>query len=125
MIGCVFCAIVNGSSPAEFIQHDGSSFAPAFVPLGPVVPGHVLFVPRGHFSDAASDPLATAHVMRYAAAYAKEQERPFNLITSAGSEATQTVFHLHVHYVPRAAGDGLPLPWTPQQAEARPTGGQE
>ena len=42
-------------------------------------------------------------------------ERPAaNLITSKGREATQSVFHLHVHVVPRAAGDGLPLPWTPQ-----------
>lgn len=45
-----------------------------------------------------------------------------NIITSKGSLATQTVFHLHVHLVPRAAGDGLPLPWTPRRA-ARTTGG--
>lgn len=38
-----------------------------------------------------------------------------NLITSRGGAATQTVFHLHVHVVPREAGDGLALPWTPQQ----------
>jgi histidine triad (HIT) family protein len=37
---------------------------------------------------------------------------PCNIITSAGSDATQTVFHLHLHVVPRRAGDGLALPWT-------------
>jgi histidine triad (HIT) family protein len=41
-----------------------------------------------------------------------------NLITSVGSAATQTVFHLHVHVVPRRAGDGLALPWTSQKADA-------
>lgn len=111
MIGCVFCAIVNGTAPAEFVEHPGSSFTVAFRPLGPVVDGHVLFVPRGHFPDAAADPVATGHVMRAAAQYAQQQDRPFNLITSAGAEATQSIFHLHVHYVPRATDDGLMVPW--------------
>jgi histidine triad (HIT) family protein len=50
----------------------------------------------------------TAAVMRRAAELATP---PCNIITSAGTEATQTVFHLHVHIVPREAGDGLELPW--------------
>jgi histidine triad (HIT) family protein len=39
--------------------------------------------------------------------------RDYNLITSGGREATQTVMHAHVHYVPRRRGDGLKLPWSP------------
>ena len=112
-MNCVFCGIVAGRLPAEFVGST-SGFAMAFRPLGPVVPGHVLFVPRGHFPDAASDPKATGIVMEAAARYAKEQGEPFNLITSAGAAATQTVFRLHIHYVPRRDGDGLTLPWTGQ-----------
>ncbi len=52
--------------------------------------------------------------MRYAAQWAAgHRMNPCNLITSAGREATQTVFHLHIHVVPRRDGDGLALPWTP------------
>lgn len=50
--------------------------------------------------------------MESAAAYGEAMGTDFNLITSAGAAATQTVAHLHVHYVPRRTGDGLGLPWT-------------
>lgn len=110
---CVFCEILAGREPADFVpltRHLPG--VKAIVPLGPVVPGHVLFLPEVHVADAAEKPFITADVMAAAAAYAQDRGRPFNLITSAGGEATQTVFHLHIHYVPRACGDGLALPWT-------------
>lgn len=118
---CPFCEIVEGRAPATFVAqgYRQSGMVPgviAFVPLAPVTPGHVLFVPSEHVVDAAESPPLTAAVFGRAAAYAQVCGEPFNLITSAGAEATQTVQHLHVHYVPRAAGDGLPLPWTSQQA---------
>jgi len=69
-----------------------------FEPLNPVTPGHMLFVPFLHYQDALEYPRRTAQVMESAAEYA---DGPCNLITSVGSEATQTVFHLHVHLVPR------------------------
>lgn len=110
MSDCVFCKIVAGQAPATIVREWPESIAIA--PLGPVVDGHVLVIPRVHAADAAEDPDITANTMYRAAEYARELGRPFNLITSAGREATQTVFHLHLHYVPRAAGDGLALPWT-------------
>ena len=109
MSACVFCARVHrGEYDAE---HPGFSFEP----LNPVTPGHRLFVPSVHVTDAAEDPAVTAEVYRAAAEYARRVGRPFNLITSAGPAATQSVYHLHVHYVPRADGDGLHLPWTDQR----------
>jgi histidine triad (HIT) family protein len=88
-----------------------------FEPLNPVTPGHRLFVPRDHVVDALDQPHITAHVMQYAAVWANQMEMgPCNLITSCGREATQSVFHLHIHLVPRHDGDGLHLPWTGQQA---------
>ena len=75
----------------------------------------MLAISRDHITDALDDPEATGHVMEAAATYARTRwVGPCNLITSVGTSATQTVFHLHVHIVPRHPGDGLKLPWTGQ-----------
>lgn len=103
---CVFCAIITGRSPATFVHRWDD--AVAIVPLGPVVDGHVLVIPTRHVVDALEDPAVTAATFGRAAEIAPH---PCNLITSAGREATQSVFHLHVHIVPRALDDGLALPW--------------
>ncbi len=89
----------------------------AFEPRSPLVPGHLLVLPRRHVADAAVDPQLTAVVMRCAAEVVQRRRRldadlDHNLITSIGSAATQSVPHLHVHVVPRWHGDGLRLPWT-------------
>jgi histidine triad (HIT) family protein len=94
---CVFCQRVDGG---EFDYYD--NWCVAFQPLNPV-------------TSAATSPTSAAHAMRFAAVCARDMGLDdFNLITSAGSWATQTVFHLHVHVVPRREGDGLHLPWTGQ-----------
>lgn len=86
-----------------------------FTPFNPVVPGHVLVIPRNHVQDFAEDPVTSALVMGRAAQLVQGYARDgadFNVITSIGEAATQTVKHLHVHIVPRTLGDGLKLPWT-------------
>ncbi|MQY27769.1 HIT family protein [Nocardia aurantia] len=85
-------------------------------PLNPVTPGHQLFVPVWHAEHPSGAAVRIA--MGYAEYYGGRQGGDFNLITSSGTAATQTIRHIHVHYVPRRTGDGLPLPWTP------PTGGR-
>lgn len=110
---CPFCAIIAGEAPAKMIMEWQN--AVAFVPLNPVTAGHVLVVPRLHVRDAVTSPITTGFVMQHAAEMAQKREASVNLITSVGEAATQTVMHLHVHIVPREHGDGLPLPWTPQQ----------
>ncbi|HEY3477867.1 MAG TPA: HIT domain-containing protein, partial [Streptomyces sp.] len=77
-----------------------------------------LVVPRVHVADAGVDPDVTAAVMRRAAELAGVVESA-NIITSVGAAATQTVFHLHVHVVPRRVGDGLALPWTNQNGDSQ------
>lgn len=72
----------------------------------------MLFVPFRHVEDAAEEPYETARTVECASYHAKSQKQDFNLITSAGKAATQTVKHLHVHYIPRKEGDGLKLPWS-------------
>jgi histidine triad (HIT) family protein len=111
---CVFCAIVAGQAPATIVEEWPDAIA--IVPSNPVIPGHVLVLPRIHVADFTTDPDVTAATARRAAQLGVP---PANVITSAGWEATQSVWHLHLHVVPRAAGDGLPLPWTPQQAAQR------
>lgn len=86
----------------------------SFEPLNPVVAGHRLFVPFEHVQAAALMPGVTGRTFKIAAQWASTAGDAFNLITSAGAAATQTVPHLHVHYVPRVEDDGLALPWTGQ-----------
>jgi histidine triad (HIT) family protein len=106
---CVFCGRIERG---EFDYCTDA--AVSFEPLNPVTPGHLLVVPRMHVSDATVQPWVTAEVMRYAAELAGLLRGPSNIITSVGKAATQSVFHLHVHLVPRREGDGLHLPWTGQ-----------
>jgi histidine triad (HIT) family protein len=82
----------------------------AIVPLNPVTDGHTLVIPKTHVDDFTGDPAVSAATMRRAAELAASVG-PCNLITSRGREATQSVFHLHLHIVPRADNDGLALPW--------------
>jgi histidine triad (HIT) family protein len=107
--GCVFCDY-DDEDRIRFRWSD----ALVIDPIGPVTRGHVLIVPKVHVRTARDDILTTATVFGRAADWSQRQAyEPFNLITSAGEPATQTVMHLHVHYVPREVGDGLPLPWAP------------
>lgn len=113
---CVFCRIIAGTEPATVVREWDD--AVAIVPRGGVNSGHTLVIPRRHVNNAVVDPTVTAWTMARAAELGAELDCDLNLITSVGTLATQTVMHLHIHLVPRAAGDGLPLPWTPQQESA-------
>lgn len=109
MTDCQFCEIVSERAAADGLIDYGDVVS--FIPLGPVTPGHRLFVPRQHVRDAGQDPAVTGRVMAVAARWLPGWDAA-NLITSMGVAATQTVFHLHVHLVPRRVDDGLALPWT-------------
>lgn len=115
VIDCPFCQRIH----ADLFDLSGYGSV-SFEPLNPITPGHRLFLPVQHVADAR-DLGGLNSAMALASSWAKDWENnprykeDFNLITSAGEAATQSVFHLHVHYVPRRAGDGLHLPWTGQQ----------
>lgn len=108
MTDCVFCKIVAGEAPAKMVREWDNAIA--FTPLNPVNPGHILVIPRCHVDDATVDPDVTANTMYRAAELAGESDSA-NILTSIGKPATQSIFHLHIHVVPREAGDQLMLPW--------------
>lgn len=112
MSDCVFCKrIENGEYVDRFANWVW------FEPLNPVVKGHMLVVPVLHtanLNDGALEADQTGWALRY---FTNAIEGDYNLITSKGANATQTIQHLHFHIVPRVEGDGLTLPWTNQQKE--------
>ena len=106
---CVFCRIVQGDEPATVLWRGYGAMV--IVPLNPVTEGHVIALPELHARDFAQSWLCTSNAMHAAYQYVQPMAEDFNIITSKGPAATQSVFHLHVHIVPRRRNDGLALPW--------------
>jgi histidine triad (HIT) family protein len=112
-VSCVFCEIV-----AEMDETKVTEVTPAvvmFEPLNPVTDGHLLLVPKKHVTDM-SESVNTMRFIGEAIAMITRAYPECNVITSKGVNATQSIFHLHVHIVPRTKDDGLMLPWTKKLA---------
>lgn len=106
---CVFCQkIEEGSVQREALR------VYSFEPLNPVTPGHRLFIVDEHFAFPHHEPTLAGLAYSAAARHAGERGGAYNLIVNAGDAASQTIPHVHVHYVPRERNDGLKLPWTEQ-----------
>jgi histidine triad (HIT) family protein len=115
MSHCVFCRIVAREIPATVVHEDEHTLA--FMDLGQVNPGHVLVAVKAHAENlyALSDGQAGA-VLRSAARVARAIRDAFgpeglSVYQANGKAAGQTVFHFHVHLVPRYEGDGMALTW--------------
>ena len=106
---CVFCHrdLIKAKDIETWHGHDGSLHR-VFEPPQPYTPGHLLVVPHAHVADAAEDALLTSMTFGVAARVSRRYSSA-NILTSIGTAATQTVFHLHVHVVPRTLGDGLSI----------------
>lgn len=109
MGNCIFCR--KNEIKSEVFDF-GSCWV--FEPLNPVVEGHLLVVNKHHTEDFTDNQDVFAETCRVASSVAKLKGGDFNLITSKGKNATQSVFHCHIHLVPRKENDGLFLPWTNQ-----------
>jgi histidine triad (HIT) family protein len=114
---CIFCRILAGEVPAERIEEDVRTLT--FMDINPATRGHALVIPRAHVADlhaiGLEDLSACALAAQRQAARARDQLRAdgVNLLNSAGAVAWQTVFHFHIHVIPRYDGDPLRLPWVP------------
>jgi histidine triad (HIT) family protein len=114
---CIFCKIVAGELTATIVDADERTIA--FMDINPATRGHALVIPRRHARDLLEvdreDLDATFVAAQRLASRAKERlgAAGVNLLNSCGAAAWQTVFHFHVHVIPRYEGDPLRLPWTP------------
>lgn len=119
--GCDFCEIAKGRVQAAEVLAEGDQWV-AFFPLDPATPGHTLIIPRTHFVNLWEiEPQLACVLMDAAIAVGRGIQAALepdgmNLITSAGSAAEQTIFHLHLHLVPRWRDDGFGQIW-PTHAE--------
>ena len=120
---CIFCKIVAGELPAGVVAEDERTVA--FMDVNPATRGHALVVPRRHARDLWSvdpeDLRATALAAQRLAGRMRERlgAQGVNLLNSCGPAAWQTVFHFHVHVIPRYEGDPLRLPWVPSPGDAQ------
>jgi len=114
---CIFCGILAGEVPARIV--DAGDRTIAFMDIAPATRGHAPVVPRPHpphlLSVDEEDLEAVAVAARRLAVRARERlgADGINLLNSCGAAAWQTVFHFHVHVIPRYRDDPLRLPWTP------------
>ena len=116
---CIFCKIVAGELPARIVDEDERTIT--FMDIAPATRGHALVVPREHSADLLSVPpedlVATVAAAQRLAGRLGERlgAEGVNLLNSCGASAWQTVFHFHVHVIPRYTDDPLRLPWVPEQ----------
>jgi histidine triad (HIT) family protein len=117
---CIFCKVLAHELPAEFLWEEDETAA--FMDINPWTRGHALVIPRNHSTDLleipAADLAATAAGAQRLARMQKEGLGcdGVNLLNSCGAAAWQTVFHFHIHAIPRYAGDPLQLPTRPESA---------
>jgi len=115
MSDCVFCRIVAKQIPATVVHED--EHALAFMDIGQVNPGHVLVALKAHAENVfALEDAQAAAVFRAAARVARGIRAAFepeglSVYQANGKPAGQTVFHFHIHLVPRHDGDGMNLTW--------------
>lgn len=114
---CLFCKIVAGEIPAQIVEEDQHTVA--FMDINPATRGHALVVPRRHTADLleiGDDDLAVT-ILAAKRLSARMMERlgadGVNLINGCRPVAWQTVFHFHVHVIPRYRGDSMRPPWRP------------
>jgi histidine triad (HIT) family protein len=113
---CDFCAIAQGRDKTTRVVAEGTEWI-AFFPLNPATPGHTLVIPRRHVSDlwhvdeALGSALMSASIRVGRAIRDGLRPEGMNLITSSGYAAEQSVFHLHLHLVPRWRSDGFGRIW--------------
>ena len=119
---CLFCGIVAGEVPAQIVDSDDHTVA--FMDINPATRGHALVVPRTHSTDlmeiADEDLERTMLAARRLARMIDDALGPdgFNILKSCRPAAWQTVFHYHLHVIPRYDDDPLKLPWIPRGADA-------
>jgi len=111
-MSCLFCGIAAGDIPAEVVHETARTLA--FRDLNPMAPTHVLVIPRDHYADAGelagADPMYAGELLAAAAAVARQEglDSGYRVVANTGTDAGQTVDHLHLHVL-----GGRSLGWPP------------
>ena len=114
---CIFCKIAGGEIPSATIYED-EKFR-VILDLGPASKGHALILPKEHFAniyELDEETAAAAFVLAKKMAGKMTEALGcdgFNIVKNNGTVAGQTVFHFHIHLIPRYEGDGVALGWKP------------
>ncbi|MDO4307981.1 MAG: HIT family protein [Eubacteriales bacterium] len=117
MENCIFCKIANGEIPSATLYEDGDFRV--ILDLGPASKGHALILPKAHAANIYElpDELAGKAMVLAKKMAGKITEAlkcdGFNIVQNNGQTAGQTVFHFHMHLIPRYEGDSVGLTWTP------------
>ncbi|MDD2354710.1 MAG: HIT family protein [Lachnospiraceae bacterium] len=114
---CIFCKLANGEIPSRTIYEDDRFRV--ILDMGPATRGHALILPKEHFAniyeipdDWAADAMVLAKHMA-AVMHEKLGADGFNIVQNNGTVAGQTVFHFHIHLIPRYKDDGQKIGWNP------------
>lgn len=119
---CIFCAIAERTAPAEVVEANDQCIA--FLDINPATRGHTLVIPRRHSKNLFE--IEHEDLDRTMAMAKRIAERMpdalgadgVNLLNSCGEAAWQTVFHFHIHVIPRYDDDPLRLPWIPSHTQS-------
>jgi histidine triad (HIT) family protein len=118
---CIFCKVIAGDIPGEIVDSDDRTVT--VMDINPATRGHVVVIPREHSESlltvSEEDLNATMRAARRIAERMQETLSPagFNVLSNVGRAAWQSIFHFHVHVIPRYPDDPLQLPWLPQPAD--------
>lgn len=118
---CIFCKIANGEIPSATVYED--SICRVILDVNPANKGHALIIPKEHFDNIYSmDAETAAKIFTIATEVAKAQKAELNpdglnILQNNGEAAGQTVFHFHMHLVPRYIKDNMTMTWIPGKAD--------
>lgn len=118
---CIFCKLANGDIPTNSIYED--DIVKVIFDANPASKGHVLILPKEHFDDVyALDDETAAHIFKVAVKISKAYKQALdydglNIVQNNGETAGQTVFHFHMHIIPRYKGDMVNIGWKPGKAD--------
>ena len=118
---CIFCKIANGEIPSATVYED--SVCRVILDVNPANKGHALIIPKEHFDNIYSiDAETAAKIFTLATEVAKAQKAELNpdglnILQNNGEAAGQTVFHFHMHLVPRYIKDNVTMTWIPGKAD--------
>ncbi len=114
---CIFCKLANGEIPTNSIYEDDNY--KVILDMGPATRGHALILPKDHYKNLYEMPEeSVAGAFKLAKKMAVEMTQKlgadgFNIVQNNNEVAGQTVFHFHVHLIPRYEGDGQSINWKP------------